>query len=351
MKAPKAVSRRNVLALSAAAGLSGAVGFPAVLRAEPQVLKTTGFGGPWQDIMTKELIPDFEREHDCRVQFDFAYGSWVAKLQSSPRSHPVFDVFHANGNEQWIAAKRGLVEPTLDAKKVPNLADVYAYAKSKAVVGVDGFIMAIGLSYRKDKVSQPPTSWRDYWDTQYAGARGGYTIPTHAFGQQIVMLAGQLYGNGPQDLDAAYKALERLKPIKLTNYGTAMMKMLLSGEISICPINDGNAYRYNEENIGFVVPKEGGLINEQAYSITSGTKVRDLAHAYINFILSPRVQKRISEGLWNGPVNRTVKLDDKYQGKVITSEQQVDTLIKTDWGWYNAEKPKIDAQVNRIFGS
>ena len=351
MKNRKTITRRAALALSAAAGAATFIGSPSVLRAGPAMLKITGFGGPWQEIMTKELIPAFEKDHDCRVQFDFAYGSWVAKLQSSPRSDPVYDVFHANGNEQWVAATRGLVEPTLDAKKIPNLADVYDYARSSEVVGVDGFIMGIGLAYRKDKSPVAPVSWKDYWDPRYADARGGYTIPTHAFGQQIVMLAGLLYGSGLKDLDAAYKALERLKPIKLTNYGTAMMKMLLAGEISICPVNDGNGYRYDDPNVGFVVPSEGALINEQAYSLTSGTKQRDLANAYINFILSPLVQKKIAEGLWNGPANRKVKLDPKYEGKLVTNEQQVDRLIKVDWKWYNAEKPKIDAQINRIFGS
>lgn len=349
MRNEKLISRRTALALTA--GAASAVSFPAVLRAETPVLKTTGFGGPWQQIMTTELIPDFEKEHGCKVQFDFAYGSWVAKLQSSPRSDPVYDVFHANGNEQWIAATRGLVEPKLDPKKVPNLADVYDYAKSSDVVGVDGFIMGIGLGYRTDKNPPAPRSWKDYWDARYSISRGGYTIPTHAFGQEIVMLAGLLYGKGLKDLDAAYVALERLKPIKLVNYGTAMMKMLHAGEISICPINDGNVHRYSNPNTDFVVPTEGALVNEQAYSITSGTKLRDLAHAYINFIVSPKVQKRISEGLWIGPVNRKVVLDEKFQKKIVTTEAEVERLIKVDWKWYNAEKSKIDTRVNRIFGS
>lgn len=351
MTKQSAITRRKMLAVSATVGVSAVTGFPAIVKAEPATLKTTGFGGPWRDVMTAELIPDFEKEHNCRVQFDFAYGSWIAKLQSSPRSNPVYDVFHANGNEQWVAVTRGLVEQELDASKIPNLADVYTYAKSSDVVGVDGFIMGIGLGYRKDLNAPAPSSWKDYWAERYSGTRGGYTIPTHAFGQEIVMLSGMLYGSGQKDLDAAYKALERLKPIKLTNFGTAMMKMLMSGEISICPINDGNVFRYSNETIDYVVPSEGALINEQAYSITTGTKLRELSNAYINFILSPRVQKRIGEELWIGPVNRKVKVDPKFVGKMLTTEQEIDRLIKVDWKWYNAQKPKIDAQVNRIFGT
>ena len=45
------------------------------------------------------------------------------------------------------------------------------------------------------------------------------------------MMLGKIYGKGLQDLDAAYKALEQLKPIKLVDFTGQMEKMLLSGEV------------------------------------------------------------------------------------------------------------------------
>jgi putative spermidine/putrescine transport system substrate-binding protein len=320
-----------------------------VVLGQAATLRTTGFGGPWGEVMVNELLPAFEKEHQCRVQIDTAYGSWIAKLQSSPRSNPIYDVFHANANEQWLAASKGLVETKIDASKVPNLADVYAFAKNDNVVGVTAFIMGIGLGYRTDKVTAKPASWKEYWNP--ALRRGGFDIPTHSFGQAFVMMCGSLFGSGPKDLDAAFAALERLKPIKNTNFGTAMMKLLLSNEVDICIINDGNIYRYENEPIDFSAPQEGMLANEQVYSVTTGSKQKDLANAYINFILSPLVQKRLAERLWNGPTNRNAKLEKKFEGKLITSEQEASALIYPDWRWYNSQKDRIDARVNRIFGS
>ena len=43
------------------------------------------------------------------------------------------------------------------------------------------------------------------------------------------MMLGKIYGKGMTDLDAAYKALEQLKPIKLVDFTGQMEKMLLSG--------------------------------------------------------------------------------------------------------------------------
>jgi putative spermidine/putrescine transport system substrate-binding protein len=44
-----------------------------------------------------------------------------------------------------------------------------------------------------------------------------------------------------------------------------------------------------------------------------------------------------------------VKLDDKYNEKLLTTPEKVATLIQVDWKWYNARKDEIDARVNRIF--
>jgi putative spermidine/putrescine transport system substrate-binding protein len=66
-------------------------------------------------------------------------------------------------------------------------------------------------------------------------------------------------------------------------------------------------------------------------------------------MLSAPVQKRLAETVWYSPANKTVVLDDKYKSKLLTTPEQVATLIQVDWKWYNARKDEIDARVNRIF--
>ena len=127
----------------------------------------------------------------------------------------------------------GLVMDKITAKEVPNVADVYPYAVSDKIVGVSIFTSAIGLGYRTDKGLAKPKSWKDLADPKLAGARGSYIIPVNSLGQCHLMMLGKIYGKGLHDLDAAYKALEQLKPIKLVDFTGQMEKMLLSGEVSI----------------------------------------------------------------------------------------------------------------------
>src|SRR5262249_7133098 len=149
------------------------------------------------------------------------------------------DVLHANTNSQWLAASAGLVEPRIDAKQVPNVADVFPYAVSDKMVGVSIFTNAIGLAYRTDNAVPAPASWKDLADPKFAGHRGGYIIPANSLGQMHLMMLGKVYGNGLTDLDAACKALEQLKPIKTFDFTGQMEKALLSGEVTVGVLHDG----------------------------------------------------------------------------------------------------------------
>src|SRR6266849_1233194 len=140
------LNRRQFIAAGAAAGI-GVITAPHVARADTATLRITGWGGKWGQTMSGELIPAFEKEFKCKVETDTAL-PFLPKLQASSRSAPVYDELHSNSNEQWAAMEMGIVEAKIDAKQVPNIADVYPYAISEKMVGVCIFTSAIGLGMR-----------------------------------------------------------------------------------------------------------------------------------------------------------------------------------------------------------
>ena len=344
------ISRRQALRTGAGLAAAATLGAPAILHAQTKTLKITTWGGKWGDIMKSTVLPAFEKEFKCTVQADQAF-PFVPKLQASPRNDPIYDVLHTNSNEQWNSLTEGLVMDKITAKEVPNIVDVYPYAVSDKIVGVTIFTSAIGLGFRTDKGLTKPTSWKDFADPKLAGQRGGYLIPVNSLGQAHLMMLGKIYGKGFTDLDAAYKALEALKPIKLVDFTGQMEKMLLSAEVSMGIIHDSGVYRYegaNAQPVDFASPTEGVLALEQVLNVTPGSKVKELAFAYIDYMLRPDVQKLLGEAVWYSPANRKVKLDAKHDEKLLTTEAKVATLIQLDWKWYNAQKEDIDARVTKI---
>jgi putative spermidine/putrescine transport system substrate-binding protein len=349
------MTRRSVLKTAGALGATAAVGriaMPAVARGEEAVLRITTWGGKWGEIMKGEVLPAFEKEHKCKVEVDSAF-PYYPKLLASPRSKPIYDVFHTNSNEQWAAVDQGLIEPHFDQRQVPNIVDVYPYAVSDKIVGVSIFTSAVGLAYRTDKLATAPLSWKDLWDAKYAGVRGSYVVPANALGQMLLMFCGKLYGGGYQDVDAGFKALERLKPVRQVDFTGTMEKILLAGEVTIGELHDSGVYRYNDQNprppLAFVAPTEGVFALEQVLAVTKGSDKKELGYAYVNYMLSPAIQRRLSEYVWYSPSNRKVTLGPEYQDKLLTTEAKVATLIQFDWKWYNARADEFNDRYNRLF--
>ncbi len=342
------LSRRTALKVATASAFA-TLAAPAILHAQVKTLKITTWGGKWGEIMKASVLPAFEKEFKCTVSADQAF-PFLPKLQASAKNDPIYDVLHTNSNEQWNAVEQGLVVAKITSKEVPNVADVYSYAVSDKIVGVSIFTSAIGLGYRTDKGLAKPTSWKDLADRKLDGARGSYIIPVNSLGQAHLMMLGKIYGKGMQDLDAAYKALEQLKPIKMVDFTGQMEKMLLSGEVSMGVIHDSGIYRYEGQNqpVDFAIPSEGVLALEQVLNVTPGSKVKELAFAYIDFMLRPDIQKQLAEGVWYSPSNKKVKLDPKFDAKLFNTEAKVAQLIQPDWKWYNARKDDIDARVARL---
>ena len=82
--------------------------------------------------------------------------------------------------------------------------------------------------------------------------------------------------------------------------------------------------------------------------MTPGSKVKQLAFAYIDYMLRPDVQKLLAEAVWYSPANKKVKLAEKYDARLLTTPERVATLIQPDWKWYNAQKDDIDGRVTKI---
>lgn len=178
-------------------------------------------------------------------------------------------------------------------------------------------------------------------------------MPANSLGQMLLMFAGQLYGGGLQDMDAGFKALERLKPVRQVDFTGTMEKILLAGEVTIGELHDSGVYRYNDQTprppLAFVAPSEGVLALEQVVAVTKGSDKKELGYAYVNYMLAPDNQRKLAEAVWYSPANRKVTLGQEYQEKLLTTEAKVATLVQFDWKWYNAHADEFNDRYNRLF--
>jgi putative spermidine/putrescine transport system substrate-binding protein len=349
------LSRREFLARGAKMAAGAALGTlastvfspPGIVTGQSSVLRITGWGGKYGEIHTRDIIPKFEAEYKARVVVDRAF-PFEPKLMASPRNRPIYDVIQSNAPVMWPALDAGYLIRTYTRREVPNLADCYDYAYGPHLPGIVAWVSGIGLAYRTDRVSQPPASWKDLWEARFAGKRGTYVI-FNTLGQALFLMAGRLFGSGEKDLDAAFKAMEQLKPIKLVDFTGTMERMLLAGEVDIGVLHDSGVYRYYDQvprpPLEWVLPAEGAPALEQTFAVTVGSQVKELAFAYIDFILRPEIQRIMAKALWYGPANKKVRLAAPYEGRVFDTPKRVASLVQFDWRWFN----RVYADVSRRY--
>ena len=343
----RGVSRRTVIKGAAAAAASATVAMPYVARAQTPVLKIAGWGGDWDVLFKESVVPSFEAAHGCTVEIDTGW-PFMPKLLSSSPNDPVYDVLLANPHDHWKSLDAGFSEDTPTVDQVPNLADIFDFAKRDELVGVTFLNSAVGLGFRSDLVEASPTAWADMFDEAYAGRRGSYVMQ-NTLGAGFFLMLGQMYGSGFTDMEAMFAAVERLKPLKLVDFTGAMEQLMLSGEVAIGVIHDADILKYEgDAPLGFVYPEEGAVALEQTYSVMRGSGVKELAYAWIDHVLSPDIQKVLVEDLWLAPVNTTTDLAPEYRDGLFIGEDEVASLVTPDWKWYNQNFDRLNDTYNRI---
>jgi putative spermidine/putrescine transport system substrate-binding protein len=300
-------------------------------RAEAQTkLVVTGYGGRWSEVMKRALVEPFEKKHNVKVEIVTGITTeWVAKLMAAGPDSPPFDVIVGNEPPLPIPRERGFFEKRNEGL-MPNVKSVY----DKALVGDTGVVLfwsRIGLAYRTDLVKTRPQAWKDFWNDEYMGRRGTYTI-TNTLGINFVFMANKVWGKDPFDMDAGLAAIKRLGP-KIVDFTGTMEKLLEQKEVAVAVLHDGAAWDLAKRGlpIEWVAPREGVPILDQVAHVTRGSKQKELAWKFLDAYLSPEVQLAYATQLFFSPTNKTVKLPAEVARKIISGPKDVDPLVIFDW--------------------
>ena len=180
------------------------------------VLSTYGLS---EDISAEEVYAPFEQEFNCQIVTETGgTNDRYTKLKAD--SETPIDVIELSQAMTAKGVEEGLFD-TIDLSKIENAADLIGAAKTLAEngQGVPYTINSIGIMYDPEATGFEITSFDDLWKPELAGK---VSIPeiTTTFGPAMVYMASDHAGadiksdNG----DAAFKALEELKPNLVKTY-------------------------------------------------------------------------------------------------------------------------------------
>jgi putative spermidine/putrescine transport system substrate-binding protein len=102
--------------------------------AQEKTITINSFGGSYEQAHRKCVIDPFEKETGAKVNIVTAYSADAFAQLRAQKAAPQYDVIHFSGGQEVVAAKEGLVS-AIEAAKVPNLTDIYDFAKANVAKG------------------------------------------------------------------------------------------------------------------------------------------------------------------------------------------------------------------------
>ena len=156
----------------------------------------------------------------------------------------------------------------------------------------------IGILYRKDKFDSPPATWRWLLDSDKYSGR----VALINDGRTLIQLALKYIGisansNDPSWINQAEGLLKRQKE-HIKNFGNSDgIALILADEVDLAIATNEEALEVIEQDddIGFVYPREGSLIWQDIICISAKSNNKESAHYYINAILDANIGKNIAE--------------------------------------------------------
>lgn len=310
----------------------------------------------WDTYIGETTLDDFREASGITVNMSlFATNDELfAKLRAGNSG---YDVIVPSNDFVERMVQANLVQE-LDHSKIPNLANVdptfvdVAYDPGRKY-SMPYTWLALGIGYRKSAVSAKPDSWKVLFDSpEYAGK-----IALLSEAGDVIRLAAKYLGHSVNELTPEIIAeveamMIRQKPNIRTFHEDNGQDLLLSGEVDLVLEYNGDIAQImtEDDDIDFVIPKEGSQLNSDNLCIPVGAPHPLNAHMFINNLLDAEVGKKITETILYPTPNAAAKalMPDDYKNNPVIFPP-ADLLAKCEYASYNAElQPLYEEAFTRI---
>jgi spermidine/putrescine transport system substrate-binding protein len=296
--------------------------------------------GNWSNYMPGEVLASFEKEQGCRVETPWNYGSndeLLAKLQTKSTG---FDVVVPSDLVLTTLIEQGLLERVEAATKVPNLSHVDPAFLGRAADPKNEWSVpytwgTVGIAWRTDKVKGPVDSWGVFGTDRAAGNAFLLEEARDGIAAALLLRGKSVNTTSKEDLAEAKETLLSWRG-NLKGYTGEVKDHLLSGEAWLIQAYNGDVAQAMQERKGvlaFAVPKEGGILWVDNLVIPKGAPHKDLALAFLDFVLRPAVAARISNGIRYAVPNKdALELVDKAvrDDPVVYAPEEVRERLKQE---------------------
>lgn len=262
----------------------------------------------WYGHAEPDIVAEFEAKYNCKVKPKYYTGgdNMLALVSQSPAG--TYDLILSDAEYVPQLRKAGYIE-RLEAKDYafddyfPEFQRFPGHWDGNDLYAVMVRFGFLGVAYNTDAVPESKArSYKVYWDSAYKGKVGHFDWYLPNMGQVSLYAGNKVPYKLDRDQFAKLKTvMKTLRPqvAGFFDYG-GTFSGLKNGQLQlVCGIGDwitGTLARSGAK-VNSVVPDEGGLQWTESLSIGKGTRNRDLAKAFIQYITSAQGQVKSAKML------------------------------------------------------
>ncbi len=146
----------------------------------------------------------------------------------------------------------------------------------------------VGIIYNTEMVSPDDDveTWDILWDVNYANNVFMFSNSRDTFGIALKRLGYSFNTENEDEIRAAAESLAEQKPVVQAYVMDEIFDNMGGGEAALAPYYAGDAITMMEDNpsLAFAVPREGTNVFYDAMCIPKGSKNKEAAELYINFM-------------------------------------------------------------------
>ncbi|MFF7396197.1 ABC transporter substrate-binding protein [Achromobacter sp. NPDC008082] len=319
--------------------------------AQQQKITVAWYGGNWGDAFRACVADPYTKATGVTVVPEVGTSTTtLAKLQQQ-KNAPTIDVAWMDGGISELAAQAGVLD-TLEPAAIPNLKNVIeqgVYRNGDAAYAVSTGYYSLGITYNTKEVPQAPTSWKDLWKPEYAGAVA-VPSPANSSGVPFIFFLARVFAIDPSNLAPLYTKLASLDTALFFDSSGAASNAYQSGEAIIGAHFNVGAWDLIDKGlpIGFAVPKEGAWATDARLHLVKGAPNAAAAKQFINTALTPDAAACLATRLYLGPAVKDVQVPKDVARKLPWgAEGSVKNLSLFDWNLINSRRAEVTDAWNR----
>ena len=256
----------------------------------------------------KDLLSEFEEANNVKIKYD-TYSTPEEMYIKAKAGASNYDLIISSEYMIERMINEGMVNK-LNFDNIPNYKYIDKAFKNQPYdpnneYAVPYFWGTLGILYNKETVDASSDSWEMLWDEKHDQRIIMMDSQRDAFASALKQLGYSLNTVNENELDEAKELLLKQRPLVMAYITDGAPDIMINEEADMALVWSGEAVSAmaENENLDFVIPKEGSNIWIDAMFVPSTTKNQALAEKFIDYLCSTEATLRNIDEVWYSTVH------------------------------------------------